>query len=98
MSFAAFRRFSKTALFSVYLLSFFYTLHVALPAYVNSTFLASLVPEKFVGIIFTISSLLTIIAFVAIRLRKPSVIISPRYFMRLKLPVLSVSPRQASRQ
>ncbi len=66
MSFAAFRRFSKTALFSVYLLSFFYTLHVALPAYVNSTFLASLVPEKFVGIIFTISSLLTIIAFVAI--------------------------------
>ncbi|KKW11318.1 MAG: hypothetical protein UY50_C0016G0010 [Parcubacteria group bacterium GW2011_GWA2_49_9] len=66
MSFASFRRFSKTALFSVYLLSFFYTLHVALPVYVNSTFLASLVPERFVGLIFTISSLLTIVALITI--------------------------------
>ncbi len=66
MSFAALRRFSKTALFSVYLLSFFYTLHVALPVYVNSTFLASLVPEKFVGMIYTVSSLLTIVALITI--------------------------------
>ncbi len=66
MSFATLRRFSKTALFSVYLLSFFYTLHVALPVYVNSTFLSSLVPEKFVGLIYTVSSLLTIVALIII--------------------------------
>ena len=62
----ALRRFSHTALFSVYLLSFFFTLHVALPVYVNSTFLATLVPEKLVGLIYTASSILTILALLTI--------------------------------
>jgi len=66
MQLAALKRFSHTALFSVYLLSFFYTLHVALPVYVNSTFLATLVPERFIGVIFTVSSLFTIVALVLI--------------------------------
>jgi MFS family permease len=62
MHLVALKRFSRTALFSVYLLSFFYTLHVALPVYVNSTFLATLVPENLVGTIYTAGSVLTIIA------------------------------------
>lgn len=62
MSLLALRRFSRTSLFSVYLLSFFYTLHVALPVYVNSTFLSTLLPEQFIGLIYTSASLLAIIA------------------------------------
>lgn len=56
------KRLSRSSLFSVYVLSFFYTMHVALPMYVNSTFLATLVSERMVGVIFTTSSLLAIIA------------------------------------
>lgn len=66
MQLAAIRRFSHTALFSVYLLSFFYTLHVALPVYVNSTFLATLVPERFVGMLYAASSIFTILALLTI--------------------------------
>ncbi len=50
----------------IYIVSFFYTLHVALPVYANSTFLATLLPERWVGLIYTLSSLLTIIALIVI--------------------------------
>jgi len=45
----------------MYILSFLFTLHIALSAYVNSTFLSDIISEKFVGILYTISSLATLI-------------------------------------
>jgi len=62
MFFKTLKHFSRTPLFFVYLLSFFYTLHVALPVYVNSTFLSTLIPERFIGLIYTSASLLAIIS------------------------------------
>lgn len=50
----------------IYLVSFFFTLHAALPVYINSSFLGTLVPEQWVGMIFTISSLLGIAALIVI--------------------------------
>lgn len=44
----------------IYILSFIFTLHIALSAYVNSTFLTEIISEKFVGILYTISSLVTL--------------------------------------
>lgn len=44
----------------MYLLSFLFTLHVSLPAYVNSTFLTKFISEKYVGLLYTLSSVLTI--------------------------------------
>jgi len=41
----------------IYFLSFLFSLHIALSAYVNSTFLTGIISEKFVGILYTISSL-----------------------------------------
>ncbi len=45
----------------MYILSFLFTLHIALSAYVNSTFLSGIVSEKFVGILYTLSSLATLL-------------------------------------
>lgn len=45
----------------MYLVSFLFTLHIALSAYVNSTFLIKFINEKYVGLIYTIASVLTII-------------------------------------
>ncbi len=45
----------------MYILSFLFTLHIALSAYVNSTFLTKIISEKYVGILYTISSLVTLI-------------------------------------
>ena len=44
-----------------YLLSFLFTLHIALSAYINSTFLLKIISEKYVGILYTVSSLLTLL-------------------------------------
>ena len=56
------RRRSLSPLFTVYFVSFFYTLHVALPVYVNSSFLSTLVSERYVGLIYGSASCITIIA------------------------------------
>lgn len=45
----------------MYIISFFFTLHIALSAYVNSTFLTKIISEKYVGVLYTISSLLALI-------------------------------------
>lgn len=45
-----------------YLAGFFLNVHMALSAYVNSSFLASFMSEKLVGLVFVITSLMTIIA------------------------------------
>lgn len=47
----------------LYLLGFVFTLHIALAAYVNSTFLSQFLDEGVVGLVYTISSILTLIAF-----------------------------------
>jgi MFS family permease len=50
----------------IYALGFLLSFSIALPAYINSTFLKEYVSEKFVGLIFTIGSLLTLFALVNI--------------------------------
>ena len=45
----------------MYLLSFLFTLHISLSAYVNSTFLINFISEKYVGLLYTIGSIITII-------------------------------------
>ena len=45
----------------MYLLSFLFTLHIALSAYINSTFLTKIISEKYVGLLFAVSSLVTLI-------------------------------------
>src|SRR3989339_628624 len=45
----------------MYVLSFFFSLHIALSAYVNSTFLSSIISEKYVGLLYTLSSIATLL-------------------------------------
>ncbi len=56
------RRLRNNPLLFVYLLSFFFTLHVAVPVYIESSFLGTLVSEKSVGIIFALAYGLSAIA------------------------------------
>lgn len=44
----------------IYLLSFLFTFHIAITSYVNSTFLSGIVSEKYVGLLYTLSSLLAL--------------------------------------
>lgn len=44
----------------MYILSFLFTLHIALSAYINSTFLIRIISEKYVGLLFAIASLVTL--------------------------------------
>jgi MFS family permease len=44
----------------IYILSFLFTLHMSISAYVNSTFLSNIISEKYVGIIFTASAVMTL--------------------------------------
>jgi hypothetical protein len=43
-----------------YLAAFLFTIHLAFPAYVNSSFLSTLLDEDFVGLVFAIAALITI--------------------------------------
>ena len=45
----------------MYILSFLFTLHISISAYVNSTFLTEFISEKYVGLIYTAGSLITLI-------------------------------------
>jgi len=45
----------------MYTLSFLFTLHIALSAYVNSAFLTDLISEKYVGILYTLASIVTLV-------------------------------------
>lgn len=44
----------------MYILSFLFTLHIALSAYINSTFLSDILSEKYVGILYTFASIATL--------------------------------------
>jgi len=45
----------------VYILSFLFTLHISLSAYINSTFLTGIIPEQYVGVLYTVSALVTLV-------------------------------------
>ena len=45
----------------MYIISFLFTLHVALSAYINSTFLVKIISEKYVGILYTVGSVITLL-------------------------------------
>jgi MFS family permease len=45
----------------MYVLSFLFTLHIALSAYVNSSFLTKILDEKYVGILYAFASLITLL-------------------------------------
>lgn len=46
---------------NIYFLSFLFTLHTAVAAYINSSFLAEIIKEDYVGLLYTAGSLLIII-------------------------------------
>lgn len=50
----------KNKINRMYVLSFFFTLHIALSAYINSTFLTKIISEKYVGLLFAGASLMTL--------------------------------------
>jgi len=55
---------SKNCAFkALFITNFLFAFSIALPAYISSSFLKELTTEKFVGIIYTLGSVLTIIAF-----------------------------------
>ena len=56
----------NTKLKSVFLIGFLFSFHLALTAYVNSTFLSGFFGEKKAGLIYTVASLSAIIALLLI--------------------------------
>ena len=56
-------KFRKNILFSVYLLSFLFSIQVALQNYVDSSYLETLMPAVFVGFIYTIEAIIAIVGF-----------------------------------
>ena len=52
--------------FVIYVLGFLFALHATLPIYINSSFLSSISIEKFVGIIYSVGSIATILCFFAV--------------------------------
>lgn len=53
----------KNTVHTLYILNFLLSFSIAIPAYINSTFLGEYTDAKFVGLIFTMGSFLTFIAF-----------------------------------
>ncbi len=49
--------------FVIYILGFLFTLHATLPIYINSSFLSLISTERFVGIIYSLGSIITILGF-----------------------------------
>lgn len=47
----------------IYILSFLFSLHIAFSAYINSTFLSEIIGEKYVGILYTVSSIIILSIF-----------------------------------
>jgi MFS family permease len=58
-----FSEFRKTSLFILYIAGFIVSLRAALPSYITSSFLSSLVGEKLIGYLFAAGSTITIILF-----------------------------------
>lgn len=79
----------KSKIYRIYILAFIFTLHIAIPAYTNSTFIAQSVGVKYVGIMYTISSILTLLL-----LSNTSVIL--KHFGNKKLTVVFLLVNMAS--
>ena len=56
----------STKAFVVYILGFLFALHMTLPIYINSSFLSGFSSERFIGIIYSIGSIATILILVTI--------------------------------
>ncbi|MDP3996263.1 MAG: MFS transporter [bacterium] len=56
----------QRAITSLYALAFLFTIHFSISVYINSSFLGTILPTKFVGIVYTLGSLFTIVAFFGI--------------------------------
>lgn len=52
---------NKQYLTRVYILGFLFSFHLALTAYVNSTFLSTFISEKYIGLMYAASSLITLV-------------------------------------
>ena len=56
----------KSKLFILYILGFVFAFTSAIPAYINSSFLKSLSSEQFVGVIYSVGSILSLISLILI--------------------------------
>lgn len=54
----------KHALFALNIFTFLLTLHTTLPVYINSTYISNFLAEKSVGLVYTLASILTIVAII----------------------------------
>ncbi|OGD67494.1 hypothetical protein A2442_03250 [Candidatus Campbellbacteria bacterium RIFOXYC2_FULL_35_25] len=54
----------RRAFVAIYVMSFFFALSIALPTYINSSFLSRFILEKNVGIFYAIASLLSLLALI----------------------------------
>src|SRR3989344_284654 len=57
------RAWTLKALWAIYLVGFFFTLHYTLSVYINSSFLKDAIGEAGIGLLYTISSVITIVSF-----------------------------------
>ncbi|MEA3398946.1 MAG: MFS transporter [Patescibacteria group bacterium] len=58
--------FRRTKLFNIkwiHIITFVFSLHIAISAYINSSFLSEIISEEFIGFLFTISSLIILFFF-----------------------------------
>lgn len=79
--------FRKSALFILYIVGFMFALRIALPSYINSSFMSGITTEGLVGLIYMVSSLLTIAAFLIV----PKVIHKiGNYYTILSLVVINI--------
>jgi MFS family permease len=76
-------------IYRVYILAFIFTLHIALSAYANSSFLALNVGTKYVGVLYTFASILTLLL-----LSNTSTIL--KYFGNRKLVLIFILINMAS--
>lgn len=60
-----FRDLKKNSIWIINLIGIFFTLHIGIPLYINSSFLSQFSSEQLVGIIFTVASFLSILGIVA---------------------------------
>lgn len=51
----------KKKLYRIYIIAFVFTLHIAISAYINSTFIGQTIKESYVGLMYTAASLLTLL-------------------------------------
>ncbi|MCR4311440.1 MAG: MFS transporter [Candidatus Taylorbacteria bacterium] len=56
----------STKIFALYVIGFLFTLHGALPAYITSSFLNTFINEHFIGALYALSALVTILFFILI--------------------------------